>query len=162
MSRGAPATALADALTLLGRRDFTAAKLHQRLLDRGHEPAAVDEALQRCGEYGYIDDHAYGVARATEIFRRKPSGRTALVHDLRRQGLTRTMAEQVADESYTSAGGERAVLADALQRWIDRHGPPEDWRDVRRCSDHLQRRGFAAGEVHAVLAPWLDDLSTRG
>jgi regulatory protein len=162
VTAGAPRKALADALTLLGRRDFTEAALRARLLKRGHDEPQVDEAVRRCIEYGYVDDRAWGMRRASELFRRRPMGRSGLLHDLRRQGIPSTMAEQVADDAYAECGGERAVLADALQRWIDRSGPPAEWRDVRRCSDHLQRRGFATGDVHAVLSPWLDDLSTRG
>ena len=162
MTGGAPREALADALSLLGRRDFTESKLRERLIKRGHDEAEAEVAVARCREYGYVDDQAWGAARAAELFRRKPVGRKGLLHDLQRQGIPRTMAEQVADDAYAEHGGERAVLADALQRWVDRSGPPADWRSIRRCSDHLQRRGFAPGDVQAALSPWLDDVSTRG
>lgn len=162
MSDRAPSSALADALTLLARRDFTEALLQERLVKRGHDAAVAGDAVRRCVEYGYVDDHAYGSARARDTLRRKPSGRTALIHDLRRRGLARTMAEQAADEALRDAGGVRVVLDDAVQRWIRRYGSPEDWASVRRCSNHLQRRGFRAGDVQAALAPWLDDLGTRG
>ena len=162
MTDGAPRSALTEALALLGRRDFTAVALRARLVKRGHEENDADAAVVRCIEYGYVDDHAWGLARAAELFRRRPLGRAGLLHDLRRNGLARTMTEQVADEAYTEHGGERAVLADALQRWVDRKGPPDDWRSVRSCSNHLERRGFAAGDVQAALSPWLDELGTRG
>ncbi len=162
MTDGAPRAALADALDLLGRRDFTEAALRERLLRRNHDEASTDHAVTRCVEYGYVDDHAWGMARAAELFRRRPLGRSALLHDLRRYGLTPTMAEQVADEAYVGHGGERAVLADALQRWVAGNGPPAEWRSIRQCSGHLQRRGFAASDIQAALSPWLDELSTRG
>lgn len=162
MTDGAPRAALADALVLLGRRDFTEAALRERLAKRDHDAASVEHAVAKCVGYGYIDDHAWGLARAVELFRRRPLGRSALRHDLRRYGLTPTMAEQVADEAYAGHGGEGAVLADALQRWVVGKGPPTEWRSIRRCSGHLQRRGFAAGDIQAALSPWLDELSTRG
>jgi len=162
VTAGAPRAALADALELLGRRDFTEAALRERLLKRDHAEDAVEHAVAKCVGYGYIDDHAWGLARATELFRRRPLGRSALLHDLQRYGLTPTMAEQVAGEAYDGHGGERALLADALQRWVAGKGPPTEWRSIRSCSGHLQRRGFAAGDVQAALSPWLDELSTRG
>jgi regulatory protein len=162
VTAGAPPTALADALALLGRRDFTEAALRARLLKRGHDEDATDSAVARCIEYGYVDDRAWGLARAAELFRRRPMGRRGLLHDLRRYGLTPTMAAEVADEAYANHGGERAVLADALQRWMTHHDSDDDWRTVRRCSDHLQRRGFAAADVQSALSPWLDRLGTRG
>ncbi len=162
MTDGAPRTALADALGLLGRRDFTEAALRERLLKRHHDEASVEHAVAKCVGYGYIDDHAWGMARAAELFRRRPLGRAALLHDLRRYGLAPTMAEQVADEAYAGHGGERKVLTDALQRWVAGKGPPTEWSSIRRCSGHLQRRGFAAGDIQAALSPWLDELGTRG
>ncbi len=162
MTAAAPRAALADALALLGRRDFTEAALRERLLTRDHDEASVEHAVAKCVGYGYIDDHAWGLARATELFRRRPLGRAALLHDLRRYGLTPTMAEQVADEAYAGHGGERAVLADALQRWVAGKGTPADWRSIRSCSGHLQRRGFAAGDIQAALSPWLDELAAGG
>jgi SOS response regulatory protein OraA/RecX len=162
VTEGAPRGALADALTLLGRRDFTEGALRERLLKRGHDETGIDEAVVRCIEYGYIDDRAWGKRRAEELFRRRPMGRAGFLDDLRRHGIPSTMAEEVADDAYAEYGGERAVLADALQRWVDRSGPPAEWRSIRQCSGHLQRRGFASGDVHAALSPWLDALSTRG
>lgn len=153
-----PADALADALALLARRDYTRVKLADKLRDKGHAEAAVEAACRRCAEYGYLDDHAYGLSRAQRRLERRPMGRRALVQDLRRQGLDSTMSEQVADEVYAEEDGEEAVLDEALRQWIDRHGEPEDWRSARRCADHLARRGFPAGAVHAALSPWLDAI----
>lgn len=152
------ADALADALALLARRDYTRARLEAKLRDKGHDEAAVEAACSRCVEYGYLDDQAYGLSRALRRLERRPMGRRALLQDLRRQGLGSTMSEQVADEAYAEVGGEEAVLEEALRQWIDRHGEPEDWRSARRCADHLGRRGFPAGAVHAALSPWLDAI----
>jgi SOS response regulatory protein OraA/RecX len=147
------------ALKLLARRDFTVEGLVARLQRRGHSESASRAATERCAGYGYVDDHAFGMTRAQNRLQRQPGGRRALVQDLRRQGLTPTMAQQVADEAYAEAGGEPEVLDRALRRWVERHGEPEDWRAAKRCADHLARRGFAAADVRSALSPWLDELS---
>ena len=153
--------ALTDALSLLARRDFSTSLLRQRLLRKGHSAAAAASACERCIDLGYVNDHDYGLVRAEDLLRRKPSGRRALLHDLRHQGLAPTMTERVAEEAYARAGGEAEVLGTAVRRWIDRYGEPDEWRAVKRCSDHLARRGFAAAAVQAALSPWLDELTTR-
>ncbi len=152
--------ALADALRLLTLRDFSSARLAQRLGRRGHDAAAVRAAIARCRELGYLDDEAFGLDRARALLRRRPCGRRMLLHDLRRQGLPPTMSERVASRAYEQAGGEETVLHDALRRWLDRHGEPADWRALKRCADHLARRGFAAAAVRAALSSWFDDLSS--
>jgi regulatory protein len=152
--------ALQHAFELLSRRDFTVAGLTDKLRSKGHDQSDARAAVERCLELGYVDDHAFGRARAATVLERKPSGRRGLLQDLRRQGLDSTMAEQVAGEAYAELGGEAAVLRSALQRWIDRHGEPSDWREAKRCADHLARRGFASAAVHDALSPWLDELGT--
>lgn len=144
---------------MLARRDFSSSLLQQRLERKGHSAAASAAACARCVELGYINDLSYGVGRAKQILLRKPSGRRALAHDLRRQGLAPTMIEQITIEAYARAGGEQAVLQDGLRRWIARHGEPRDWRAVKRCADHLTRRGFAVSAVQSALSPWLDELT---
>ena len=154
--------ALQAAFKLLSRRDFSVAGLVDKLGSKGHDGASARAAVERCVELGYVDDHAFGRARSTTVLERRPSGRRGLLQDLRHHGLTSTMAEQVADEAYAGHGGERAVLADALERWVAGKGTPAEWRSIRSCSGHLQRRGFAAGDIQAALSPWLDELGTRG
>lgn len=150
--------ALQAAFKLLSRRDFSVAALVDKLRSKGHEGASARAAVERCVELGYVDDHAFGRARSTTVLERRPSGRRGLLQDLRHHGLTSTMAEQVADEAYAELGGEGAVLSRALQRWIGKHGEPADWKAVKRCADHLARRGFTSAAVHDVLSPWLDEL----
>jgi len=159
VSSGADA-ALQAAFKLLSRRDFSVAALTIKLRSKGHDGAAAGAAVERCVELGYVDDHAFGRARAATVLDRKPSGRRGLLQDLRHHGLTSTMAEQVADEAYAELDGEEAVLRRALQRWIDRHGEPAEWKAVKRCTDHLARRGFTTAAVHDVLSPWLDELGS--
>ena len=152
--------AMAAALAMLARRDFAGGELQSRLQRKGHSEESAIGAVRRCEALGYVDDRVFATTRAKSLLRRRPSGRIALVQDLQRQTVDRTMCEQVADAVYLEAGGETAVLADALRRWIARHGDPVDWRAVRRCADHLARRGFASAAVHAALSPWLDELGT--
>ncbi len=149
---------LSVALQLLARRDFSTALLQRRLVRKGHSAQHAAAACERCVELGYLDDRTYGVGRAADMLQRKPSGRRALLHDLRREGLPRTMTEQIAAEVYGEAGGEQVVLGEALRRWIARRGDPTDWPALKRCADHLGRRGFAASAIQAALSPWLDEV----
>ncbi len=137
------------------------AQLRQRLARKEFDGAEIDDAVERCVGYGYLDDHAYGLARSRAVLLRKPCGRRALLDDLRRQGLTSTMGERVAGDIYDEVGGEESVLADALRRWIAKHGEPSDWPAVRRCSQHLIRRGFVSSAVQLAMSPWLDRAANR-
>ena len=144
---------------MLARRDFSRAGLRAKLAGKGYEAGEVEEAVQQCVGWGYVDDARYGRSRLEARLQRRPSGRGDAVRDLQRQGLTATMSAAVADELFEEVGGERAVLDDAFERWVARHGEPDGLNAAKRCFDHLMRRAFPRYLVLQKLSPWLDDLS---
>jgi regulatory protein len=146
------------ALAMLARRDYSRAKLEERLLDKQFAPAAVSEVVERCVAAGYVDDQKYGKTRVEARLRRRPSGRHDALADLRRQGLAKTMSEGIVEEVFAAAGGEEAVLDDALRRWQAKNGEPTELAAAKRCFDHLMRRRFPRYLVLQALSPWLDNL----
>ena len=150
--------ATAAALAILARRDLSHAALAERLARKGFSAAAVSLACARCSEAGYLDDRRYGTARLRARLRRRPAGRLDATGDLRRQGLTTTMSESVVEAVYAEAGGEAAVLQEALRRWRARHGEPEDLAAAKKCFDHLMRRRFPRHLILQQLSPRLDEL----
>ena len=158
MARG-KRTATAEALAILTRRDYSLAGLRAKLVSKGHQDADVEEALLQCTEWGYLDDHRFGRSRLQARLRRRPAGRTDALRDLQRQGLTATMSESVADEVFEEVGGEQGVLDNAFERWVARHGGPEDIAAAKRCFDHLMRRSFPRYLVLQKLSPWLEDFA---
>jgi regulatory protein len=153
-------TAVTEALAMLARRDHSRAGLRAKLLAKDYPRDQVDEALDRCAGYGYLDDHRFGRSRLETRLSRRPAGRRDALRDLQRQGLTATMSESVADEVFDEAGGEAAVLEDAFERWVARHGEPQDIAAAKRCFDHLMRRTFPRHLVLQKLSPWLDEITS--
>ena len=143
---------------MLARRDFSRAGLRKKLRGKGHSAAEIDAAVERCAEMGYVDDHGYGRSRLQERLARRPAGIAEAVRDLQRQGLTATMSASVAEEVFDESGGEPAVLEDAFDRWVARHGEPQEIRAAKRCFDHLMRRSFPRHLVLQKLSPWLDEI----
>lgn len=153
-------TATTEALGLLTRRDYSRAGLRAKLVAKGHEVTDVEEALRQCDEWSYLDDHRFGCTRLETRLNRRPAGRTDALRDLQRQGLTATMSESVADHVFEQVGGERGVLDDAFERWVARHGQPEEITVAKRCFDHLMRRSFPRYLVLQKLSPWLEDFAS--
>ena len=152
-------SATTDALAMLTRRDYSREGLRKKLRAKDHGAADIDEAVDKCIEWGYLDDRRFGRVRLESRLQRRPAARSDALRDLQRQGLTATMSEAVADEVFEELGGERGVLDDAFERWVARHGEPEDLAAAKRCFDHLMRRSFPRYLVLEKLSPWLDDLT---
>ena len=150
--------ATAKALAMLARRDYSQAKLRERLLGKDFAPEIVSQVVTRCVDAGYVDDNRYGRTRLEARLQRRPSGQRDALDDLRRQGLTTTMSEGIVEEVFTEAGGEGAVLDDAMRRWQAKNGEPTDLAATKRCFDHLMRRRFPRYLVLQALSPWLDNL----
>lgn len=158
MERDPAQRAMAVALAILARRDYSRAGLEERLLGKDFPVEIVTAVVERCADAGYVDDRKYARARVESRLRRRPSGERDAVADLRRQGLAKTMSEGIVEEVFVEAGGEEAVLDDALRRWQARNGEPTDLATAKRCFDHLMRRRFPRYLVLRALSPWLDDL----
>jgi SOS response regulatory protein OraA/RecX len=146
------------ALAMLARRDYSRAKLEQRLLTKEFTPAVASEVVARCIDAGYVDDRRYGRARVESRLGRRPGGQRDAIADLQRQGLAKTMSEGIVEEVFAAAGGEEAVLDDALGRWRAKHGEPTELAAAKRCFDHLMRRRFPRYLILQALSPWLDNL----
>lgn len=137
--------ALDAALRLLGYRPRAEQELRERLARRGFPEEAVEAALARLREYGYVDDAAF--ARAWVEGRTGARGRRLLLHELRAKGVdpevaARTLAD-VPDDLETARG-----LAEKKARTL--HGL--DARTFRqRLGAYLQRRGFAAEVIATVV-----------
>ena len=150
----------AVALAMLTRRDYSRAGLRAKLRAKHHLSDDIEDAIDKCTEWGYLDDQRFGRSRLESRLKRRPTGRSDALRDLQRQGLTETMSKVVADEVFEQLGGERGVLNDAFDRWVARQGSPENLAGAKRCFDHLMRRSFPRYLVLEKLSIWLEDFTS--
>jgi len=138
----APADPWSTALRLLARRDHGTAELQRRLLAQGFPAEAVEQAIARGIELGYLDDARY-VERLTRAL--LTAGRAAgprLVLELRRRGLPEDLIEAALAETR-STGEEETALRDLIARRFPAFNyAAADSNARRRVVHFLQRRGF--------------------
>jgi len=135
------------ALRLLGRRDYTAQELTERLEKRGYaeeEIAAVTSALKADRT---LDDRRVAEAHVRAASRIKRRGRLRIERELIARGIDRTTAQ--AAVSTLSQDDDLAAIRQVLVRKRVPANPDPAAR--RRIFQHLLRRGFAAGSISKVL-----------
>ena len=94
-----PKRAKLRALHLLEARPYTEVKLREKLRD-GHYPAAViDEAIDYCKSFRYVDDLQYALDYATYHTQDRPKNR--IRNDLLAKGIARDVVEQALERAYT-------------------------------------------------------------
>jgi len=140
------------ALRMLSSRALPVRDLVRRLQRKGHAPEAAQAAVQALAGTGLLDDAEFARHYARTRARQKRVGPARLVADLRRLGVEERVARQAVDEALAADGVDTAeLLREAATRKL--HSleglPPAD--RGRRLKAWLVRRGFAAGEVIAVV-----------
>ncbi len=144
------ASAYADALRLLGRRDHFRSELLERLLSKGHPPDEVDEAVARCEAAGVVDD-ARLAARFVELRAvERGWGPVRLELELRKRGAP---AEIAAEASHLEDADLESALETAVTRASRRAG--DGWWRVgearARMVSSLIRRGFSADDARRAV-----------
>jgi len=143
------------ALRILTRRDYSQAELRKRLTDKGFDPERIDTTLQRCVEFGYLDDARYALTRAASLMNHGRAVGHRILADLRQRGISDELAEQ-ALAAAREACDEDALLADLLaRRFPDFSYGTAPAREKRRVVNFLQRRGFAIGRI-------MDQMTRKG
>src|SRR4051812_27437915 len=86
------------ALTLLGRRDYTAFELRQRLIDKGHDKGEVDEQIESLTSDGSINDQRVAPSHIRVASQVKGRGRMRIRQELLARGISKPVIELALTE----------------------------------------------------------------
>ena len=143
---------LAEAVRMLARRPLTCAEVRTRLLDRGHDEAGVEDAIERLGTIGALDDAALARHWVEVRSARKGHGPRRLLRDLEARGVDASTARRAIDEAIDSDGLDLgAVLRREAEKRVRGLGSRRDRRAYARVYTALLRAGFESGEIHEAL-----------
>ena len=132
----------AVALRLLTGRDRSCAELRKRLKDRDFSAEVIDETINRCLNYGYLDDQRFAGNKARALISSgRAVGRRASL-EMRKYGLDNDLTEQAL-----AAATEEVDLGELLcelfqRRYPDYDDSQADTRLRQRIISYFQRRGF--------------------
>jgi regulatory protein len=145
---------MADAYRLLGHRARSRHELRARLLQKGHDDAAVAVALERLAGDGLLDDAEF--ARCYVADKRGLSGWGS--QRIRRGLVELGVDPEVIDAQLAAAAaveGDDAELERALAA-LRRRGAPQAPLEAarRRAYQVLLRRGYSAPVAYAAVRRW--------
>jgi len=143
--------ALAAALRLLARRERSEAELSERLRRKGFDAQAVEAALERCRQLGYLDDGRFALERTRALMRNGRAVGRKVLADLKKYGIS----EPAALDALQQVGREfdqETLLADLMRRrFPDFVFATADERERRRVIHFFLRRGFPLSRVLTFL-----------
>ena len=150
-SKSNDSDAFAAALRVLTRQDRSEAELRSKLKQFGFSASVIDQAVEQCQDYNYLDDQRYALERAKALFRSGRGVGHKVLLDLRRRGIDETTASQALAE-VSREFETAALLREQLQRrFPDFSYASADERQRRRVISYFQRRGFLLGEIFQVI-----------
>ena len=175
---GEPALVRAAALRYLGRREYTAAELRQRLTERGAQAADIVEVLECLRQGGYQSD-----ARTAEVHIRQricyaPRGRALVAQELKERGVSAGLVSAALQEHYPPEA-EQELLQRLLakearheQAGLEQAGPEaaasslgsgqKTQRQRQKLARRLLAKGFRQSLVLQALEEWLPLADDNG
>ena len=131
------------AVKLLAAKPRSVEELRERLLEKQWaDEAAVEYALSKLKEYGYLDDERFAFGFASYRVRQKPVGRQRLARDLQTKKISKETADAALELVYQETP-EEELIARAIEKRVRLRGRPTTRQETKSLYDHLLRLGFS-------------------
>ena len=134
---------LQRAVKLLAAKPRSIQELRERLLEKEWtDEAAVEHALSKLKEYGYLDDERFAFGFASYRVRQKPIGRQRLARDLQTKKVSKETADAALELVYQETP-EEELIERAIEKRARLRGRPATRQETKSLYDHLLRLGFS-------------------
>ncbi len=134
----------------LSYRPRSRAEVAQKLKDKGFAGHLVDAVLRDLDRLGYVNDREFALQWTRARIRLRGFGRRRIEHELKGKGVAPELIQDALSEAFGDASELDIALreADRKMKTLGRYEP-----DVRRrrVAGMLERRGFPAGIIRAVV-----------
>jgi regulatory protein len=143
--------ALQKALALLTRRDHSEAELSKKLSRYGFFSETIKEVLNKCRNYGYLDDFRLARQRARALMTQGRAVGPKLREDLRRRGIPEETACRAIEETCEEVNEDELLAAVFEKRFAGFDFQQARAKEKRRIVNFLLRRGFSLSAVLEFL-----------
>lgn len=140
------------ALNALARRPLSEGQMRDKLRQRGHGSAAIEQIVSALVERGYLDDEAFGRSAIEAERARKPAGPQLLRYKLMQKKLSSELIDRLvneADEAYDGVDVARQMAEKKLATSAMQKLDPAARK--RRLWGQLARRGFGPDVIRSAL-----------
>lgn len=136
------------AVKLLAAKPRSVAELRERLLEKSWtNEEAVEAAIAKLKEYGYLNDERYAFGFASYRVKQKPLGRQRLARDLQMKKVEKETADAALDLVFQETP-EEELIERAIEKRTRLRGRPKTRQETKSLFDHLLRQGFSYDLVY--------------
>ena len=119
---------------------------------RGYAPGAIELAVGRLVDLGYVDDAGYAASFVATSAGRRAWGPRRIREELIRRGVSGERIDAALADASREGGSNEQALDRAVTRFVRARGVPVDRRDRDRLRAALARRGFGAEAIRRAIA----------
>lgn len=145
--------AVDQAVRFLSFRPRSTSEIRDNLTKKQVPPEAIEAALERLTQLGYVDDLAFARYWVNNRDEFRPKGPLALRQELREKGITSRLCDQVLAEVDFADAAYRAV-----QRQVRRWNGLDQTTFRQKVYEFLARRGFRAETIRDVTGRLQEEL----
>lgn len=143
-ARSALAACRERALRIIGMRAMSEKELYDRLLEKGETPENAAETIAWMLDMHLLDDAQYA-GMIVRHYAARGYGIMRIRNELYRRGVPKTLWEDALAEMPETEDAIDRILRSKL------HSPDPDYREIKKATDALCRRGYAWEEIKAAL-----------
>ena len=144
------------ALVFLAYRARSEREVRDRLTKKGYAPTAIEAAITRVVDWGYLNDAEFARFWTENRVQNKPRGRRLLEQELRHKGVAPVVVRETLDEAELDDDASALILArDRLRR--DAGADLEPAVRQRRLANFLARRGYNYDVIKRVMKQVFDE-----
>lgn len=135
------------AVAMLAKRDYASGELTRTLGNLTEDREALDKALVRLVEWGYLDDHRL-ITQLIDKHVRKKHGPTRIKQEIRQKGFSQELVEQELDKLDI----DWYAMAKAVK--VSKFGEdmPSDAKEKNKQVRYLQYKGFSMDMIFEALS----------
>jgi regulatory protein len=145
-----------SAADLISHKMRTRSELKGRLIERGIDEAAVDDAMDKLASYGYVDDAAFAKEYVRSAVVSGRWGRKAVAYRLKEKGLEKSVIEQALNE-YTQED-EKEIARKQFEAAAGRLKGVEARKQRQKIYAGLARHGFDYSVISELLTGASEDV----
>ncbi len=138
------------ALDYIAHQARTEGEVRRKLRTKGFAEGAVEEAVARMRELGYLDDAAYTRAYVRGRLAGRGHGPQRLRADLRRRGVAPKVIDEALDELVEPDDLRETALRHGRRRWLRLAREADPQRKRKKLADFLARRGYGYDLIREV------------
>lgn len=150
-TESSPERAFNYALRLLAGRDYSAARIRKKLIEREFTVEDTDAAVMRLEEDGWINDRRFAERFVEYALSSGKYYGVRLRQELRRREIPADIVDRAVQHTYADHDQSAAIRDILKKRYAGFSFSTSDEKEKRRIMGYLQRRGYGFSSIMQVL-----------